>query len=72
MLPTFTKKVKIPLQKKNDIYKITAVDNKLLVYNKEIVDQKIKEIRLYIRPHVQDMQFNIISTDRCDVMLELL
>ena len=72
ILSTFTKKVKILLQKKSDVYKVTAVDDKLLVYNKEMVDQEIKETRLYIISHVQDMQFNIMLTDRCDIMLELL
>ena len=43
---TFTKKVKLPLQKKSNVYKVTAVDNKLLFYNKEIIDHKIEEIRL--------------------------
>ena len=42
----FIKKVKILLQKKSNTYKVTAVNNKLLLYNNEIIDYKIKEIRL--------------------------
>ena len=72
MSPTFTRKAKISLQKKSDAYKVTAVDDKLLSYNNEMIDHKIKEIRLQIRPHVQNMQFNIIIISRHNVMLELL
>ena len=46
MLLVFTKKVKILLQTKSDVYKLTAVNNKLLLYNKEIVNHERKEIRL--------------------------
>ena len=52
MLSTFAKKVKIPLQKKSDVYEVTTVDDKLLLYNKEMIDYKMKEIRLQIRPYV--------------------
>ena len=67
----FTKKVKISLQRKSDVYKVTAVDNKLLSYNNRIIDYKTEEIRLQIEPHVHNMWFNITLTDRHDVMLEL-
>ena len=43
---TFTKKVKISLQDKSDVYKVTAVDDKLLFYNNRMIDCKIKEIKL--------------------------
>ena len=43
---TFTKKVKVSLQKKSDIYEVTAVDNELLSYNNRMIDHKIKEIKL--------------------------
>ena len=46
MLSIFTKKVKIPLQKKSDVYKVTTVDDKLLLYNNKIINHKIKKIRL--------------------------
>ena len=42
----FAKKVKISLQKKSDIYKVTIIDNKLLLYNKEMIDHKMKETKL--------------------------
>ena len=42
----FTKKVKIPLQKKSNVYEVTVIDNELLSYNKRIIDHKIEEIRL--------------------------
>ena len=32
----------------------------------------MKEIRLHIKSYINDMQFNIILTDKHDVMLELL
>ena len=44
--PVFTKKIKIPLQKKSNVYKVTAVDNKLLSYNNKLVDHKTEEITL--------------------------
>ena len=49
---TCIKKIKLPLQEKSDVYKVTTVDNKLLFYNKEIINHKIEEIRLQIKPHV--------------------
>ena len=49
---TFTKKVKISLQKKSDTTKVTAIDNELLSYNNRIINHETKEIRLSIRPYV--------------------
>ena len=46
MLSIFTKKVKILLWKKSDVYKVTAVDNELLSYNNKMINYKIEEIRL--------------------------
>ena len=42
----FAKKVKIPLQKKSDVYKITFINNKLLSYNKEMINYKTEDIKL--------------------------
>ena len=36
----FMKKVKIPLHRKSDVYKFTVIDDKLLSYNKEMIDHK--------------------------------
>ena len=58
----FAKKVKILLQKKSDVYVVIDIDKKLLDYNKEMIDQEIKEIRLQIESHINDMQFNIMLT----------
>ena len=52
MLFTFIKKVNILLQKKSDVYEVTAVDDKLLLYNNEMIDHKMKEIRLEIELYV--------------------
>ena len=49
---TFTKKVKILLQKKSDVYKVNVVDDKLLSYNNRIINHKTREIRLQIRLYV--------------------
>ena len=68
----FTKKVKISLQEKSDVYEITAVDEKLLSYNNKMLNYKIEEIRLQIKPHVQNMWFDITLISRHNVMLELL
>ena len=68
----FIRKVKISLQTKSDIYAVTDIDKKLLKYNKEMINQEIKEIRLQIKSHMNNMQFNIMLTDKHDVMLELL
>ena len=72
MLLIFTKKAKTLFQKKSNVYKVTAVNNKLLSYNNRIIDHEMKEIRLQIRSHVWDMQFNITLISRHDVMLELM
>ena len=37
-----------------------------------MIDYKIEEIKLYIRSHVNNMQFNIMLISRHNVMLELL
>ena len=55
----FTKKAKILLQKKSDVYAVTDIDEKLFEYNKETVNQETEEIRLQIRPHINNIQFNI-------------
>ena len=74
MSSMFIKKVKILLQQKKgrDTYKITSVDDKALSYNKRVVNHKIKDTWLQIRPYVWDMQFNIMLTDKHDVVLRLL
>ena len=69
---TFAKRVKISLQKKSKTYKVTVIDDKLLLYNNRMFNYKIKKIRLQNRPHVWDMQFNILLISRHDVMLRLL
>ena len=69
---TFTKKTKLLLQAKSDTYKVTAIDNKLLFYNNRIIDHKTEEIRFQIRPHVQNVQFDITLISRHDIMLELI
>ena len=60
--PEFIKKVKILLQKKSNIYAVTDIDEKSLEYNKEMINQKMKETQLQIRSHINDMQFNIMLT----------
>ena len=72
ILLSFVRKAKILLQTKSNVYTVIDIDEKSLRYNKEIVDQETKEIRLCIRSHTNDMQFNIMLTDRHNVMLELL
>ena len=42
----FVKRVNISLQKKSNIYQVIDIDEKFLEYNKEIIDQKMKETRL--------------------------
>ena len=42
----FIKKAKILLQRKSDVYVVTDIDEKLLRYNKEMIDQEMKETRL--------------------------
>ena len=46
MLFMSAKKVKISLQKKSNIYKVTAIDNELLLYNNRIINYETEEIRL--------------------------
>ena len=70
--PEFARKMKILLQKKSDVYAVTDIDEKLLRYNEEEIDQKTEEIRLCIRSHMNDMQFDITLTGWHDVVLELL
>ena len=70
--PEFAKKVKILLQKKSNIYAVTDIDEKSLRYNKETVDQETEEIRLQIRSHINNMQFNIMLIRWHDIVLELL
>ena len=67
----FMKKAKILLQKKSNAYAVTDIDEKSCEYNKEMIDQKIEEIRLQIEPHIKNMQFNMILTEQHDVILEL-
>ena len=67
----FTKKVKILLQKKSNVYAVTDIDEKSLEYNEEKVDHEMEEIRLCIRSHINDMQFNITLIRQHDVILEL-
>ena len=52
MSSAFIKNVKISLQKKSDAYEVTVLDNKLLSYNKEIINHETEEIILQIEPHV--------------------
>ena len=72
ILSSFIRKVNISLQTKSNVYIVTDIDEKSLEYNKEIIDQEIKETRLYIKLYTNNMQFNIMLTDRHDVVLELL
>ena len=46
ILSSFVKKANILLQRKSDVYVVIDIDEKLLEYNKERVDQEMKEIRL--------------------------
>ena len=71
LLLEFAKKVKILLHRKSDVYAVTDIDKKSLKYNKEKIDQEMKEIRLHIRSHTNDMQFNIMLINKHDVVLEL-
>ena len=72
LLSEFAKKMKISLQKKSDAYAVTDIDEKPLEYNEEKVDHEMKEIRLCIESHMNDMQFDITLTEQHDVVLELL
>ena len=62
MLSEFVRKMKILLQKKDNVYAVTDIDKKSLEYNKEQINQEIKEIRLQIRSHMNDMQFDVMLT----------
>ena len=44
LLLEFMKKVKILLQKKSNVYAVTDIDEKSLEYNKEMINQEMKEI----------------------------
>ena len=68
----FAKKVKISLQEKSDAYEVTVIDDKLLFYNNRMINHKTEEIKLQIRSHVQDMQFDNMLISRHDIVLELL
>ena len=46
MLSSFVKRVNILLQRKSDAYTVTDIDEKSFEYNKEKIDQEMKEIRL--------------------------
>ena len=74
MSPTFTKKVKIPLQQKKgrDTYKVTFINNKALSYNKRVIDHEMKDTQLQIGPHVWDMWFDIMLISKHNIVLELL
>ena len=55
ILSSFIKKVNISLQTKSDVYAVTDIDEKSLEYNKEIVNQEIKEIKLHIRSYINNI-----------------
>ena len=40
------RKANISLKKKNTVYAVTVIDEELLEYNKEKIDQQMKETRL--------------------------
>ena len=60
---SFVRKVNILFQRKSNIYTVTDIDEKFLEYNKETVNQEIEEIRLWIKSHINDMQFDITLTE---------
>ena len=60
MLSSFAKKANILLQMKSNVYTVTDIDEKSLEYNKEMVDHEMKETRLQIELHMNDMQFDIM------------
>ena len=72
LLSEFTKKTKISLQKKSNVYAVTDIDEKLLEYNKETVDWETEEIRLQIESYMNNIQFNIMLIRWYNVILELL
>ena len=47
------------LKRKSDIYAVTVIDKKLLDYSKKKINQQIKEIKLQIESHINNMQFDI-------------
>ena len=73
MSSIFVKKTNIQLQSKKDrdIYKVTFIDDTALSYNQRVVDHEIEDTQLQIRPHVQNMWFNIMIISKHDVVLEL-
>ena len=46
MSSEFVRKAKILLQKKDNVYAVTDIDEKSFKYNKKQIDQEMKEIRL--------------------------
>ena len=46
MSSEFVRKMKILLQKKSNVYIVTDINEKSLKYNKEQINQEMKEIRL--------------------------
>ena len=46
ILLSFAKKANILFQRKSNVYTVTDIDEKLLEYNKEKINQEMKEIRL--------------------------
>ena len=57
---------------KSNVYIVIDIDEKSLKYNKEIINQEIKETRLCIKSHINNIQFDITLTSRYDIILELL
>ena len=72
MLSSFAKKANILLQRKSNVYTVTDIDEKLLEYNKEKIDEETEEIRLQIRSHINNIQFNITLIRQHNIILELL
>ena len=60
MLLEFIRKVNVSLKEKSDVYAVIVIDEESLEYNKEKIDQQIKEIRLQIESYINNMQFNIM------------
>ena len=55
MLLEFIRKVNILLKKKNNIYAVTVIDEESFKYNKEKINQQIKEIKLQIKSYINNM-----------------
>ena len=70
----FTKQTKIQLQQKKNrvIYEVTFIDDAVLNYDQRVVNHKTEDTQLQIKPHVWEIQFDIMLTDKHDVVLELL